>query len=61
MFKLELYLLVDNNWQNVGYNIRERVPEKNDKYYENGKEYRVVDIKGEENDIYYDIFLEFIS
>ncbi|PLS19052.1 hypothetical protein CVD28_01210 [Bacillus sp. M6-12] len=61
MFKLEMYLFIDNKWQNIGYSIRDRVPETDDKFYNKGKEYRVVDIKGEEYDIYFDVFLEFIS
>lgn len=57
MFKLDLFLLIDDNWENIDYSIEDRVPEKGDKFYHKGKEYIVVDINSDD-DMYFDAYIK---
>lgn len=59
LFKFEHHFLVNGDWENLSNDIRDRVPEKDDIFYVEGKAYVVIDIKEQEdNYLIFDIFLD---
>jgi len=59
MFKFDHYFLVNGDWENDGYSIRDRIPEKNDVFYVEGYAFVVADIKPIKDDGYmFEVYLD---
>lgn len=59
MFKFEHYFLINGDWENDGYDVRDRLPEKDDIFYLKEKAYTVVDIKEIEDDyLVFEVYLD---